>query len=118
MINASLLNGNNPPSLRAQIRAAERTLLYRQQRVGVSTATLVRNINREVTAPLTLLLAGGIGFILGELTRRQTTPSTGAAGKLPTTKATPLTTGLNLMTSIHKLYTALPIAWMLKSFHQ
>ena len=118
MIKAYLLKRNKPKSLRDQIRAAERELLNRQQRVGVRTATLVRNIYQQVTAPATLLLAGGIGFILGELTRRQTTQSRGAADKLRTTETTPLRTALNLMTSIHTLYTALPLAWMMKSFYQ
>lgn len=118
MIKTYLLKRNKPKSLRAQIRAAERELLNRQQRVGVRTATLVRNIHQQVTAPATLLLAGGIGFILGELTHRQTTQSRGAAGKLRTTETTPLRTALNLMTSIHTLYTALPLAWLMKSFYQ
>ena len=118
MIKAYLLKRNKSKSLRAQIRAAERELLNRQHRVGVRTATLVQNIHHQVTAPATLLLASGIGFILGELTQRQTTKSRGAAGKLRTTETTPLRTALNLMTSIHTLYTALPLAWMMKSFHQ
>lgn len=118
MIKAFLLKRNKPKSLRAQIRAAEREILNRQQKVGVRTATLVRNIHQQVTAPATLLLAGGIGFILGELTHRQTTQSRGAAGKLRITETTPLRTALNLMTSIHTLYTALPLAWLIKTFYQ
>jgi len=118
MIKAYLLKRNKPKSLKAQIRAAERELMNRQQRVGVRTATLVRNIHQQVTAPATLLLAGGIGFILGELTQRQSAKSRSAAGKLRTTETTPLRTALNLMTSIHTLYTALPLAWLMKSFYQ
>ena len=120
MIKAHLLKRNEPKSLslRTQIGDAERELLNRQRRVGVRTATLVRNIHQQVTAPATLLLAGGIGFILGELTQRQTTKSRGAAGKLRITETTPLRTALNLMTSIHTLYTALPLAWLMKSFYQ
>jgi len=118
MIKAYLLKRNKSKSLRAQIRAAERELLNRQQKVGVRTATLVRNIHQQVTAPAALLLAGGIGFILGELTQRKTTQSRGAKGKLRTTGMTPLRTALNLMTSIHTLYTALPLAWLMKTFYQ
>jgi len=118
MIKDYLLKRNKPKSLRAQIKAAERELLNRQRRVGVRTATLVRNIHQQVTAPATLLLAGGIGFILGELTQRQTTKSRGVADKVRTTETTPLRTALNLMTSIHTLYTALPLAWLMKSFYQ
>ncbi len=118
MIKADLLKRNKSKTLRAQIRAAERELLNREQRVGVRTAILVRNVHQQMTAPATLLLAGGIGFILGELTRRQTTQSRGAAGKLRTTETTPLRTALNLMTSIHTLYTALPLAWLIRSFYK
>lgn len=120
MIKAHLLKRNKPKSLslRTQIGEAERELLNRQRRVGVRTATLVRNIHQQVTAPATLLLAGGIGFILGEITQRQTTQSRGTAGKLRTTETTPLRTALNLMTSIHTLYTALPLAWLMKAFYQ
>lgn len=117
MIKAYLLKRNKPKSLKAQIKAAERELLNRQRRVGVRTARLARNIHQQVTARATLLLAGGIGFILGELTQRQTTKSRGAADKLRTTETTPLRTALNLMTSIHTLYMALPLAWMMKSFY-
>jgi hypothetical protein len=120
MINASLLKRNKPKSLslRTQIGEAERELLNRQRRFGVRTATLVRSIQLQATAPATLLLAGGIGFILGEITRRQPTQSRCAGGKLSTTEITPLRTALNLMTSIHTLHTALPLAWMMKFFHQ
>jgi len=61
-----------PKSLTAQINAAERQVLNRQQEVGIRTTTLVRKIHQQMTAPATLLLAGGIGFIIGELTKRQT----------------------------------------------
>jgi len=118
MIKAYLLKRNKSKSLRTQIRNVERELLNRQQMTGVRTATLVRKIQQQMTAPATLLLAGGIGFILGELTQCQTAKSRGAADKLRTTETTPLRTGLNLITSIHALYTALPLAWMMKSFHQ
>ena len=89
MIKAYLLKRNKPQSLRAQIRAAQRELLNRQQRVGVRTATLVRNMHKKVTAPAPLLLAGGIGFILGQLTQRQTAKSRGTADKLGTTEIHP-----------------------------
>ena len=120
MIKAPLLKRDKSTSLSlsTQIGAAERELLNRQRRVGVRTATLVRNIHQQVTSLATLLLAGGIGFILGELTQHPTTQSRGATGKLRTTETTPLRSALNLMTSSHTLYTALPLAWLMKSFYQ
>jgi hypothetical protein len=109
---------SKPKSLAAQIRDAERQVLKRQQGVGVRTTTLVREIHQQMTAPATLLLAGGIGFIIGELTKRQTTNSRGATDKPRAAETSPLTTALNLIGSAHTLYMALPIAWIMKSFNQ
>lgn len=115
---AYILNRSKSKSLTAQIRDAEQQLLIRQRKVGVRATTLIKKIHQEITAPSTLLLTVGIGFIIGELTRRQTTSNRGTANKQHTTKTSALSTALNLMTSVHTLYTALPIAWMIKSFHQ
>jgi hypothetical protein len=118
MIKTYLSSVSKFKSLTAQIGDAERQVLSSQQRVGVRAATLVKKIHQEITAPSTLLLAGGIGFIIGELTNRQTTNNTDTTNKQRTTETSPLRTALNLMTSVHTLYTALPIAWMMKSFYQ
>jgi hypothetical protein len=83
--------------------------------VGVSAASLVRKIPTNDRAG-NLLLAVGIGFIIGELTKRQPTKSPGTANK--PRAASPFTTALNLITSVRTLYMALPIAWMMKSIHQ
>ena len=114
------LNRNKSKSLTltVQIRDAEQEVLKRQQRICVRTATLVRKIHQQMTAPATLLLAGGIGFIIGEITKRQIPNSSGSADKPRAAETTPLRTVLNLMTSIHTLYTALPLAWMMRSFHK
>jgi hypothetical protein len=112
-----LLKQSKSKFLTAQIRKAEQQIVLRQQGVGVRAATLIRKIHQEITAPSTLMLAGGFGFIIGELTKRQTTNNRDTANKQRTTGTSPLSTALNLMTSIHTLYTALPIAWMIKSLH-
>ncbi len=118
MIKTSLLNRSKSRSLTAQIREAEQQILIRQQGVGVRTATLIKKIHQEITAPSTLLLAGGIGFILGELTERQTTNNRDTTNKQHTTETSPLSTVLNLLSLAHTLYAALPITWMIKSFHK
>jgi len=105
-------------ALTAQIRDAEQQILIRQRGVGARADNLIKKIHQEITAPSTLLLAGGIGFIIGELTKRQTTYNRDSANKQRTTGTLPLRTALNLLSSIHTLYTALPIAWMIKSFYQ
>jgi len=118
MMKAYIPSVSKPKSLATQIRDAERQVLQRQLRVGVRTDGLVRKIHRQMTAPATLLLAGGVGFIIGELTKRQTPNSSGTADKSRAAKTSPLRTALSFMTSIHTLYTALPLAWLIKSFHQ
>jgi hypothetical protein len=105
-------------SLAAQIRDTERQVFKRQQKVSVRTTTLIRKIHQQMTAPATLLLAGGIGFIIGELTKHQIHNSRGNTDKPRTAETSPLTTALNLITWVRTLYMALPIAWIMKSFNQ
>jgi hypothetical protein len=71
-----------------------------------------------MTNPATLLLASGIGFILGELTQCQNPKSHSCTDEPRATEATPLRTTLNFMIFVHTLYTALPRVWMMKSFKQ
>ncbi len=118
MIKACLLSITKSKSLTAQIRNAERQLLNRQQEVGIRTSALIKKIHQQMTAPSTLLLAGGIGFIIGELTKRQTYNNRGTTGKSRAIETSPLTAVLNLITTVHTLYMALPIAWIMKSFKQ
>jgi hypothetical protein len=105
-------------SLTAKIRGAEKQILIRQQGVGVRATTLIKKIHQEITAPSTLLLVVGIGFIIGELTKRQTTNNRNTANKQCTIETSPLKTAVNLLISVHTLYSALPIAWMIKSLRQ
>ena len=118
MINAYMLKHSKSKSLSAQIKETEQELMNRQRRLGICNATLIRTIHRKLTAPTTLLLAGGIGFLLGELTRRPTHNSHSTANKTRPADTSPLRTALNLITSIYTLYTALPLAWIIKSCHQ
>ncbi|MDP1771018.1 MAG: hypothetical protein Q8L15_01945 [Methylobacter sp.] len=106
-------------SLTAQINAAERQVSNRQQEVGIRTDILVRKIHQQMTAPATLLLVTGIGFIIGELTKCQTSKKRpGTVDKPQATENSPLRIALNLITSARTLYTALPLVWMVKSYFQ
>ncbi len=107
-----------PKTLAVQIRDTERQLLSRQQEIDIRTATLIRKIHRQLATPTTLLLAGGIGFIIGELTKRHPTTFRSSALRPHTAGTSPLRIALNLITSARTLYTALPIAWMMKSYYQ
>ena len=118
MMKAYFLSRSKTRSLTAQIRGAEQQILNRQRRVDGRAAKLAGNIQQQITAPATLLLAGGIGFIIGELTKRQPSRPHDTADKLHSAQVSPLRIALNLMISIHTLYTALPLAWIIKSFYQ
>jgi hypothetical protein len=57
---------NKPKSLSDQIKDIECGILNHQRKLETCTAILVPKIYQQVAAPGTLLLASGIGFILGE----------------------------------------------------
>ncbi len=117
---SSRVNESKSKFLEDQIKEAERQVQKRQQMVDLRATTLVQKIYQQLTDPASLLLAGGVGFILGEVTKRQTSKPRRTAGKDKSrgTETSPLKVVLNLMTSAQTLYTALPIVWMLKSRFQ
>ena len=117
---AKFSNRSRPKSLTAKIRDAERQVCNRRQGFSVRSAMLVRQIRRQMTAPASLLLAGGIGFIAGELTHRHPPKAQAVTAGTPrTAETTPLRTALNLIGTAQALYTAvLPLLGMVKSFQQ
>ncbi|SJM89541.1 conserved hypothetical protein [Crenothrix polyspora] len=121
MITNYWVNRQKSKFLTTQIRGAERQIVIRQDRIGACTTTLIEKLHQQMTAPTTLWLAGSFGFILGELTRRQSkkvSGTPGATNKSRAAQTSPIITALKLLTSIQTLYTALPIAWMLRTFHK
>jgi hypothetical protein len=106
-------------SLATQINAAENQILHRQRLVNINAAYLNHKIRQQLTTPTSFLLAVGMGYILGDLTQKGSSSKVGATANKPqATEISPLTTALRLVTSIHSLYMALPIAWIMKSFQQ
>jgi hypothetical protein len=106
-------------SLATQIQVAENQILNRQRLVNISAANLNQKIRQQLTTPASLLLAIGLGYILGELTQKgPRSQMGGTANKPQAAEISPLTTALRLVTSVHSLYMALPIAWIMKSFQQ
>jgi|APFre7841882724_1041349.scaffolds.fasta_scaffold109571_2 hypothetical protein len=59
-------------SLTVQIGDAERRLQNRRRLVGVRGVALRRALHQWMTDPTVLLWAGGVGFLIGELTQRHT----------------------------------------------
>ncbi len=105
-------------SLTSQIRDAEWQVQNHQLKVSVRSARLVRKIRRQMTAPASLLLAGGIGFMAGEFTKRPTPGFRGTADKPRAAEPTFLRTALSFMTATYTFYRALPLAWMMRCFRQ
>jgi hypothetical protein len=110
-----LLNQNHSKFLADEIKEAEWHVMRRHQLVDFRASTLVRKIYQQLTDPVSLLLAGGVGFIIGELTKRQPSSLPDTKDKARHAGISPLKVALNLLTSAQTLYTALPLAWLMKS---
>jgi hypothetical protein len=67
---------HKPASLIVQITQAELRVLHHRQLVGVCASKLGQDLREQLTSPAMLLLAGGLGFVAGHMTRHQaSTPS-------------------------------------------
>jgi hypothetical protein len=111
-------NRINPTSLSAQIKDAEQQVLNRKRKISVSAAKLARKMQLQMTAPTTFLFAAGIGFLLGEITKREPSKTRVTTDQSNAVETSPLKTALSLVTSIQTLYTALPIAWMINTINR
>lgn len=112
-----------PNSLNAQIKDVEQQIASNQRKVDACTAVLVEKIQQQVqqelvVTPATLLLAGGIGFIIAELSKCPAQKIHSAANKRGAAETSPLKVALNLITSARTLYAVLPLAWMMQSRYQ
>jgi hypothetical protein len=112
-----------PKSLNAQIKDAERQIASRQRQVDACAAVLVEKIQQQAqqkitVTPATLLLAGGIGFIIAELSKCPPQQTHGSADKRRAAQTSPLKVALNLVTSARTLYAALPLVWLMTSRYQ
>lgn len=96
--------------LAIQIGEAERRLQNRRRLVQIRGAALRQMLHQRMTSPTMLLLAGGLGFVMGELTRRPTPQSRGT-DRSPDSGYPFFETVLNfikLATWARALFTALP----------
>lgn len=99
-------------TLAEQIKAVEHRIMSRQQGVHVRTDILVKDLHRQMTLPSTLLLAGGIGFIVGELTKRPPKKERRFAARTDA-DVTPLKKAVNFMSLLRSFYQALPLVWIM-----
>ena len=111
-------NRINPLSLSVQIKDAELQVLNRKRKISVDTTKLVKKAQQQMTGTTSLLLASGVGFIIGEITKHQAPKLRDPADKSGFVETSPLKTALSLVTSIQTLYATLPIVWIMKTFYQ
>jgi len=107
----STLNESASKSLTVQIREAELQVLEHQRIVSICADTLIQKARQQMIAPANLLLAGGIGFILSELTKNKprdsysTSTSHKSLADMTSDLSRDFTTALNYLNSINSLYT-------------
>lgn len=98
-------------SLNDQIREAGDRLRSRRRFVRIRGATLGRTLYQRITAPALLLwTGGGMGFLLGEFTQRQT-PQSRDKNRSPDSGYPFFESALSLIKLVnwgHTLFTALP----------
>lgn len=109
----SLTEEKQPSSLEDEIKDTERDRLIREWKVNAHADKLVQDIHQEITAPGSMLLACGIGFILGELSKRRQAPKSDRTDKKSFLKA-----AMSFITSTHTMYSALPLSWLIKFFYR
>ncbi len=109
---------NNSKSLSLQIKAAEQQVLNRQRNIGITLSMITSKLQQQMTTPVSLLLASGIGFMLGEITKNRSPKGQNITSKTMPVEPSPLSIALKLVTSIQTLYTALPVVWIMKTFYQ
>jgi hypothetical protein len=113
-------NLHKPYSLNARIHEVERQLVHDRHNVKIRRTRIVNAIRLQITAPSSLLLSAGIGFIIGELTWKPKMSKSygGAQTPLRTAENMPLVSTLKLLVSIHTLYKTLPVNWLKKTFQE
>jgi len=117
MILANRQKLKNSKSLNAQIKDAEQQLLLRRQSISLGGDKLMNDIHRQMTAPASLILAGSIGFVSGELSRCPTAKLSNTSGEPLLLEAQDLKTALSLIISTYTLYNALPRDWLRRRFN-
>lgn len=98
-------------SLSAQIRETEAQVLECQRSVLIRAGVLVQKTQRQMIAPSNLLLAGGVGFIIGELMKLKSSQHQSHAEDSTTLSSAHITRMMmdawNMFNTISSLYTTM-----------
>lgn len=103
-------------ALNRQIFTAEQQLIRQRQSVSKSSSYLVRHLRQRMTEPAVLFLAGEVGFIVAELTKRQPQQTSSAIKGPQIPNTTVLSVMHGCLAFMHELYAALPLILMAKSY--
>ena len=105
----TILHGSELKSLAAEIKDAELQVLECQRMVIVRADTLMQKTQQQMTAPASLLLAGCIGFVIGELTKSKSFELHGTIEEPRVAETTDISQtlmrALNQLATINALYT-------------
>ncbi len=105
-----------PAKLNRQIKDTEQKIGKHQRAIHIHSKALKSGLRQTmILKPAHLLLASGIGFILGELTHCQSVEATDDA---QTGEISPLKVAFNLLSTARSLYAALPLVLMISSYYQ
>lgn len=109
-------------TLAAQIEETERQLMLKQYRAHIHADKLIRDLQKEMTSTTSLVLASEVGFILGELTKRpakseRKTASQDSDHTSHADEVSPLKEALDLGSLLAAIYQAVPLAWIVDTFH-
>ena len=103
-------------ALNRKIKNTEQQIGKHQRAIGVHSVALTGELRQAMRlTPANLLLASGIGFILGELTKCQSVDST---DNTQAGETSPLKVAFNLLSTARTLYAALPLVLMISSYYQ
>ena len=64
-------DSTRPAPLNQRIREVEQQLAGRQRSIGFRAAALARNLREKLSSPITLLVAAGAGFAIGQFSKRK-----------------------------------------------
>lgn len=105
-------------SMAYEIKKAERLIYSRQLRIEQRKATLIRHLHRRITSPMALIMGGGLGFIIGDLTapRHSRRPADSARSKRAASGESSLTKVLNWIGWWNALTTAWPLTALSHAF--
>ena len=97
-------------SLDSQIIDAEMQVQEHQQRLAACKDALIHKARERIATPSSLLLAGGMGFIISELTKNKSSKShSGEPGKSSTFETADISkyfmNAMNLLNTVNALYT-------------